>query len=159
MKNILERYEKLSGQAINFTKSTMVFSPKTRATCRQQINNTLQIQESSLPGNYLGLPLYIGRQKNSAFKLLTERVSQKLQVWRNKSMSKEGKMVLLKMAAQSILNFWMNFFLIPSEVCNGIQRRMNEFWCKNGERGKWICWLAWERLCEGKQNEGWGLEI
>lgn len=120
MKSILERYERLSGQSINLTKSTVIFSPNTGNTYRHQICTILQVQESSLPGNYLGLSMHIGRWKNNAFKFLTERVSQKLQGWRNKSMSKEGKMVLLKTTAQSIPNFWMNLFLIPSEVRNGI---------------------------------------
>lgn len=78
MKSILEGYERLSGQAINLMKSTMTFSPNTEDTCRLQICNTLQVQESALPWNYLGLPMYIGRCKNNAFKFLIERVSQKL---------------------------------------------------------------------------------
>ncbi|XP_074347583.1 uncharacterized protein LOC141686447 [Apium graveolens] len=108
MKSILERYERLSGHAINLMKSMVTFSPNTEDTCRLQICTTLQVQESALPGNYLGLPMYIGRRKNNAFKFLTER------------------------------------------------RQMNAFWWGNGGRGKGIRWLAWERLCEGKQNGGLG---
>ncbi|XP_074370415.1 uncharacterized protein LOC141711691 [Apium graveolens] len=74
-----------------------------------------EVQESEFPGNYLGLPMYVGRRKNNAFRFLTERVSQKLQNWSNKKMSKGGKLVLLKTAAQAIPNFWMNLFLIPTE--------------------------------------------
>lgn len=80
------------------------------------------------PGKYLGLPMIVGRKKNEVFNFLCDRVRQKLQGWRNTAMSKAGKCVLLKTAAQSIPNFWMNLFLIPSEVCSTIQRQMNSFW-------------------------------
>ncbi|XP_074378458.1 uncharacterized protein LOC141719995 [Apium graveolens] len=154
MKSILQRYEQLSGQAINLSKSTTIFSPNTDVTSSQEICDILQVQKSELPGNYLGLPMYIGRHKNNAFKFLTERICKKLQSWRNKPMSKGGKMVLLKSAAQSIPNFWMNLLLIPSEICNEIQRTMNAFWWGNGGQGKGIRWMSWERLCEGKENGG-----
>lgn len=110
------------------------------------------------PGNYLGLPMYIGRRKNNAFKFLKDRVSQKLQNWNNKSISKGGKLVLLKTAAQSVPNFWMNLFLIPGEVCNEIQRLMNSFWWGNKGGTKGIRWMSWERLCEGKFNGGLGFK-
>lgn len=56
-------------------------------------------------------------------------------------------MVLLKIGAQAIPNFWMNLFQIPNEVCNGIQRLMNAFWWGSKGEDKGIRWLAWDRLC------------
>lgn len=128
MKNILLRYERLSGQAVNFRKSTVTFSSNTRDTIRAQVCATLQVQEVATPGNYLGMPMSMGRRKNAAFKFLLDRVSQKIQAWKHKSISKGGKLVLLKNAAQTIPNFRMNLFKIPAEICSGIQRQMNAFW-------------------------------
>lgn len=96
----------MSGQAINLHKSSVVFSPNTREADRTRVCNILQVREVATPGNYLGLPMCIGRQKGKAFKFVTERISSKLQGWSHKS--KGGKVVLLKTAAQSIPNFWMN---------------------------------------------------
>lgn len=70
--------------------------------------------------------MYVGRRKNNAFKFMKDHVSQKLQNW-SKTMSKGGKLVLLKTVAQSVPDFWMNLFLIPREVCNDIHRIMNAF--------------------------------
>lgn len=113
MKNILQRYESLSGQAVNYRKSAVVFSPNTVTPCRRQVCDILRVHEVINSERYLGLPMYIGRGKTNAFNFLKERISQKLQHWSNKSISKGGKLVLLKTAAQSIPNFWMNLFLIP----------------------------------------------
>ncbi|KAL8108439.1 hypothetical protein AgCh_024775 [Apium graveolens] len=157
-KSILQRYENLSGQTINYRKSAVTFSPNTLTYCKRQVCDILQVQESRNPGNYLGLPMFVGKRKASVFNFLKERVSKKLQNGSMKSISKGGKMVLRKTAAQTVPNFWMNFFSIPGEVCNNIQRLMNSYWWSNKGRNKGIRWMAWERLCESKFNGGLGFK-
>lgn len=122
MKNIINRYEELSGQVVNFNKSTITFSPNTSSETRGVIRGILGVEEVQNLGKYLGLTMVVERKKNEVFTFLCDRVRQKLQGWRNTAMSKAGKCVLLKTATQSIPNFWMNLFLIPNEVCNTIQR-------------------------------------
>lgn len=100
--------------------------------------------------------MHIGENKSSAFDFIAERVSNNLQRWKIKAISKGRKLVLLKMAAQSIPNFWMNLFQIPTEVCTKIQRSMNLFWWRNGRSGRGVRWLAWEKLCEPKAGGGLG---
>lgn len=72
--------------------------------------------------------MMVGKRKTSMFHFLTDRVKQKLQGWGKKIMSKGGKATLLKSAAQIVPNFWMNLFLIPTEVCESIEVLMNWFW-------------------------------
>ncbi|KAL8102066.1 hypothetical protein AgCh_026811 [Apium graveolens] len=98
----------------------------------------------------------MGRNRSNAFKPLIGRVEQRLQGWANKSLSKGGKVVLLKTSAQSIPNFLMNLLLVPAEVCEEIQKKMNGFWWGNGESGKGIRWMAWERMCVTKEAGGLG---
>ncbi|XP_074323324.1 putative mitochondrial protein AtMg00310 [Apium graveolens] len=74
----------------------------------------------------------------------------------SKSISKGGKLVLLKTTAQKIPNFWMNLFLLPTKICNGIQRQMNSFWWGNGGSGKRIRWLVWDKLYNAKASGGLG---
>lgn len=109
MRNILTRYERISGQAINFNKSSVIFSPNTTVLNRQLVYEMLEVSEVTAPGKYLGVPMTMGRNKSNVFKSLTDRVEQRLQGWANKSLSKGGKVILLKTAAQSIPNFLMNF--------------------------------------------------
>lgn len=87
MKHILEKYETMSGQSISLGKSSVVSSPNTRNINRNQVCNILHVKEATTLGNYLGMPMFVGRRKNKAFRFLTERVSQKFQVWRKKAMS------------------------------------------------------------------------
>lgn len=81
-------------------------------------------------------------------------MEQKLQTWGTQSLSKEGKVILLKTAAQVVPNFWMNLLLISIEVCEGIERKMNAFWWGNGCRNGGIRWMSWDRLCGIKEEGG-----
>lgn len=62
------------------------------------------------------------------FSFLVDRVEKKLQTWSVHNISKAGKVTLLKSAAQSIPNFWMNLLLIPLDVCDTIEKKMNAYW-------------------------------
>lgn len=154
MKRILNRYAEISGQMINYSKSIVTFSPNTSDLHRQEVCTQLGVVEASNPGSYLGMPMNIGRRKKASFAFLLEKVEQKLQGWQNTVLSKQGKVTLLKTAAQVIPNFWMNLFLIPSKICDGIEKKMNAFWWNHGSTGKGIKWLSWDRMCESKEDGG-----
>lgn len=55
MKRILQRYEMVSGQAINYNKSSVTFSPNTNVEDRVRVCSVLAVQEVNLPGKYLGI--------------------------------------------------------------------------------------------------------
>lgn len=129
MKEILQRYEEISGQSINYYKSNITFSPNTGVEVRSRVCSILGVQEVGKPGKYLGMPMFVGKNKNEVFGELIDRVGQKLQGWNNVSLSKGGKIVLLKTAAQAIPNFLMNLFQIPASVCDAIEKKMNGFFC------------------------------
>lgn len=81
-------------------------------------------------------------------------MEQKLQAWGSRVISKAGKVMLLKTTTQTIRNFWMSLFLILKEITDTIEKRMNAYWWgSNGEIGG-IKWMAWERLCEVKEEGG-----
>ena len=91
------------------------------------------------------------------FGFLADRVTQKLQGWEKVSSSKGGKLTLLKIAAQSIPNFYMSLFLIPPNNCDKIEKKMNDFWWGQGANSSGIRWMAWYKLCVSKY--GGGLEV
>ena len=53
---VVRKYEKASGQRINFDKSSLLFSKKVPANVRQQIKDTLGIQNEGGMGSYLESP-------------------------------------------------------------------------------------------------------
>lgn len=156
MKRILNRYEEISEQVVNFNKSSVVFSANTKEEDKEKVCEHLGVRKSNNPGNYLGMPMTVGRRRVSTFNFLLGKIDQKLQTWGNKSVSKAGKVTLPKMAAKTIPNFWMSLFLIPRDIIDKIEKRMNAFWwCNNGGTSG-IKWMAWERICEVKEEGGLG---
>lgn len=158
MKRILSRYETISGQMINYNKSSVIFSPNTDVSSRAEVCEQLGVCEVQSPGKYLGMPMHIGRRKCATFSFLSDKINQKLQGWQNQSLSKAGKVTLLKTAAQVVPNFWMNMLLIPAEVCDRIEKSMNAFWWGSGQAGKGVKWMSWEKLCTVKEDGGLGFK-
>lgn len=142
MSTILRKYERLSGQMINFNKSSVIFSPNTGEIDRVRVCEQLQVKETKSPGKYLGMPMCVGKSKSEVFGFLNDRIEHKLQGWCNKYLSKGGKLVLLKTAAQSIPNFWMSLFKIPDNLYESMERKMNLFWRGQGMNKKIIKWMA-----------------
>ncbi|XP_074328042.1 uncharacterized protein LOC141665954 [Apium graveolens] len=156
LKGILQRYARISGQVINSNKSSITFSTNTSAEDRQEVQNQLQVQQNETPGKYLGLPMKVGQNKKAEFEFLVEKVASKLQTWGMGNVSKAGKVTLLKSATQTIPTFWMNLMLIPQDVCDRIEKKMNQYWWGGrGEHGG-IRWMCWDHLCEVKEVGGLG---
>lgn len=51
---------------------------------------------------YLGLPTLIGRSKSQVFQVVFDRVISRLKGWKEKSLTKAGREVLIKSVIQSI---------------------------------------------------------
>ena len=65
---ILQTYERASGQSINLENSSVFFSNNTTDTQKQQMLQILGVKEVVKFESYLGLPTLIGRDKYNTFK-------------------------------------------------------------------------------------------
>lgn len=46
----------------------------------------------------------------------------------------------------------MNLLLIPVQICDGVEKKMNKSWWGNGGAGNALRWLSWEKLCVVKEG-------
>lgn len=72
VKSLLNLYERLSSQSINFQKSGIMFSANVRTDKQRELYDILGVSNDLRLSNYLGLPLLIGRSKKSVFNFLKE---------------------------------------------------------------------------------------
>ena len=72
LKQILEKYEKSSGQKVNVQKSSIFFGKGSHDVMKDQIKQIVGIQSEALSERYLGLPTLVGRSKDVTFKHVTE---------------------------------------------------------------------------------------
>jgi hypothetical protein len=74
LKRLLDIYEKASGQMINRDKSSIMFSPNTRTSVRQQMRGALSISQEARNERYLGLPISVGRSRKRAFEYIKQKI-------------------------------------------------------------------------------------
>jgi hypothetical protein len=84
----------------------------------------------------------VGRRKKAIFSYLKNRIWKKCQSWSAWSLSRAGKEVLIRSVAQAIPFYCMGDFLLPTSLCDEIEKIMNSFYWgskKNGARGiNWV---------------------
>lgn len=127
VKEVLNRYEFFSGQAVNYQKSAIFFSSNVRTDKQSEIKNILQVHNGIGNSKYLGLPSLIGKSKKPVFSYLKDKIWAKIKSWNTKLLSRAGKAVLLRKVAQTIHAYTMSCFLIPKSLCYEMERMMNTF--------------------------------
>ncbi|KAL9676074.1 hypothetical protein QQ045_004287 [Rhodiola kirilowii] len=70
LKTVLDEYEALSGQRINFSKSEIVFNRNVPALLRQQISGIFGVREVGVHSKYLGLPIVFSHKRQRLSSIL-----------------------------------------------------------------------------------------
>lgn len=128
LQNILELYERCSGQMINWSKLAAFFSTNTRDRDREDLREVLHITCETMNEKYLGLPIHVGRSKSEASGYLKDRIWKRIQGWKEKFLSWAGKEVLIEAVAQAIPTFAMGCFDLTKELCDKISAMVCRYW-------------------------------
>ncbi|KAL0416309.1 UNVERIFIED_CONTAM: putative mitochondrial protein [Sesamum latifolium] len=91
----------------------------------------------------------------AVFQHLKDQVWTRLQSWKCRNLSQVGHMVLLQSVIQAMPTIVMSCFLLPISICQEIEGMMVDFLCHTKDNRR-IHWLAWDKLCVGKEEGGLG---
>lgn len=83
IKKILKLYGDESGQLVHLHKSSILFSKNTSQEKCQEFCNILGIKEVDVCSKYLGLPLFIGRNKKDGFSIIKDKLRRRIHSWKN----------------------------------------------------------------------------
>ncbi|KAL0302708.1 UNVERIFIED_CONTAM: hypothetical protein Scaly_3023600 [Sesamum calycinum] len=155
--DVLEIYRHASGQELNFVKSSVAFSKKTKSEVHRLIADTLQIRMENKMELYLGLPSKVARSKKDLFATFRDRVWQPISGWNAKLLSQVGKDVIIKSIIQAIPSYAMGCFRLPTTLLSELHGMVARFWWGNRGSRK-IHWLSWDRLCASKLKGGLGFQ-
>ncbi|XP_062020747.1 uncharacterized mitochondrial protein AtMg00310-like [Rosa rugosa] len=120
--------------------------------------NLLGVERVDKHERYLGLPTFVGRNKTAAFGYLKEKLTKKVVSWREKLLSGAGKEILIKAVAQTVPNYVMNCYMLPTGMCEDLQQLCAGFWWGDSEEKQKIHWQSWDRLCVPKMEGGMGFK-
>ncbi|XP_024004906.1 uncharacterized protein LOC112082048 [Eutrema salsugineum] len=155
---ILSDYEAISGQKVNFQKSSVIFGMRINEEFRAVLQGILGINNIGGGGKYLGLPEQFGRKKKELFQFVIKRIEEKLGGWYNQFLSPAGKEVLIKSVALAKPVYAMNCFLIPKTTCDDINSLLSEFWWGTDNGKRKTSWVAWKRISLPKKEGGIGFK-
>ena len=125
---ILEVYERGSGQKINRERTNLFFSSNTPLPLQEQIQQLSGVPAIRQYEKYLGLPALVGRAKKQSFIFLKERVWKKLQGWKEKLLSQARREVLIKAVIQAILTYTISCFKLPKGLVRELESLIGKFW-------------------------------
>ncbi|XP_023880732.1 uncharacterized protein LOC111993105 [Quercus suber] len=156
LEQLLDIYEKASGQQLNREKTTLFFSRNTPPDIQEAIKNRFGAEVIRQHETYLGLPSLVGRSKQNTFRALKEKLDNKLSGWKEKMLSQAGKEVLIKAVAQAIPIYTMSVFKLPDALCDDLTRMIRKFWWGQKDGRNKMAWLSWEKMCAPKEKDGLG---
>ena len=77
----------------------------------------------------------------------------------SKCLSWAGRETRINLVVQTIPNYTMSTFNVPTMVCDKLDSLARKFWWKPKERdGKFLAWKSWEKLCLPKGAGGLGFK-
>ncbi|KAL4284014.1 hypothetical protein GQ457_16G019040 [Hibiscus cannabinus] len=158
LKDILSTYSSISGQKVNFSKSTAYFSPRTPPEHRVTVHKALGVQEVSDPGIYLGVPLLIGKNKYAAFGRYRDKMDTRVSKWSNLLLSFSGREVLIKSIAQALPQYVMSCYLLPCSLVEEMSWSIRRFWWSGKGSARGWPFVAWADLCQPKAIGGMGFK-
>ena len=124
---IIHQYCYASGQVVNLNKSGIFFSKDSPNELRRNMSRELRVPEIDKTGKYLGIPSDWGITKKQMFAWILARVNMKLERWKENTISKAGKEILLKTVVQALPQYAMSIFKIPLSVCRAIEQKITAF--------------------------------
>lgn len=144
----IEKYNSWSRQSINWNKSGVFFSIHTQPSIRRAIKHTLSMKSLKMDAIYLEAPLFLSKASSKDFKFLLDKLETKLMGWRSNCLSWAGRGTLIGSMAQAIPTYSMSAFNIPTKICDKLDSISRRFWWKpKSSQGRFIAWIAWEKLC------------
>ncbi|GJV19978.1 hypothetical protein Tco_1368998 [Tanacetum coccineum] len=115
------------------------------------------LREERLPVKYLGVPLVSSRLIFRDCKELIDKVQNRVNDWKTKSLSIAERLQLIQSVLGSLHVYWASVFMLPTRVLLDIEQIMRGFlWCHGSMcRGK--AKVAWDVVCLPKQEGGLGV--
>lgn len=85
---MLDKFEKATGQRVNTAKSSVFFSTNNIGYNRERICEVLNMVEADERSKYLGLPSILGRNKTALLGYLRDKVTKRVNSWDRRWISK-----------------------------------------------------------------------
>ncbi|CAM8944513.1 unnamed protein product [Rhodiola kirilowii] len=154
LKSILVKYEDLSGQQVNLSKSEVCPGNNVGSDRVRLLTSILGMRSVARIDRYLGLPICFSRRKGDLFSFIESRIWKKINGWKERLLSTAGKEILIKSVIQPIPIYAMSCFKFPVGLCKRLFSLMAKYWWNDAKGKKFITWVSKDRICRPKEEGG-----
>lgn len=103
MKKCIERFSSVLGQKVKFEKSYLFVSKNVGSQVARNLARLCAFPLTSNLGKYLRVPLIHERTNKETYNNLIEKVTKRLDFWKSRLLSYNGRLTLIKSVSSSIL--------------------------------------------------------
>ncbi|XP_074292116.1 uncharacterized protein LOC141618970 [Silene latifolia] len=158
LRDLLKKFEVVSGQMINLDKSYIKFSPNSPADFQTHMKSILKMPTVSYFGDYLGVPVDIPRKRSEPFLPLIDKFTTRIASWSALYLSQSSKLVSISSILLASLNHILSCVPIPHRVCRKIDALIAAFWWRSDWNKNSIHWLRRDILHAPKSYGGLGIK-
>lgn len=151
---VLNNFGHASGQRNNFSKSTIYFSNNVHHIVKHDISCIPGIQHRTPIGKYLGIHNIVFWKDPANTNDIILRIQKKLAGWKAHSLSRGGRLSLLKANLSGMSNHVFSCFKCPAKVASRIDKEQRQFFWGNNVSSPPI---AWSSICLPKEKGGLGI--
>jgi ribonuclease HI len=156
VKHVLDVYAAGTGQLINPSKCSIIFSASCSEEAQGAVRQILGVEQQTFEAKYLGLPTPEGRMHKGKFESLQAKLSKRLIEWGDSLLAQSAREVLIKAIAQAIPAYVMGVFKLPMSVCDDLTRLIRNYWWGSDHGKRKTHWVGWHKLLRSKQQGGMG---
>jgi hypothetical protein len=148
-------FEVVSGLKVNMAKSALI--PVGNVVNVEDLADILGCGVSSLPLQYLGMPLGASFKAKPIWNGVVEKIERRLASWKRMYLSKGGRITLIKSTLSNLPTYLLSLFLIPASVANRIEKLYRDFlWGGLGNEFKFHL-VNWSKVCSPISEGGLGI--
>ncbi|XP_026452219.1 uncharacterized protein LOC113352635 [Papaver somniferum] len=151
---VIEEFNKFSGQVINFNKSSLYFSNNVRPSACETLAGILQVSIMDSSEKYLRLPFFIGRDKKIPFYSLVEKIDTRLSMRNSTNLSEPGRTIMIKHVLNALPVHHMTSFKLPDQTVKKLNSIPGKFWRRKDTNKGAI--ISWSNLSRYKEEGGLG---
>ncbi|XP_028549386.1 uncharacterized protein LOC114579332 [Dendrobium catenatum] len=156
--SILTDYCSWTGQRVNRSKSTVLFSRWTPTATKTRMTRILGCCKVTKL-DYLGLKLAMRRLTKVDFALLIQRAREHTLNWGIRHLSMAGRITLINYVLLPSSVFLMTHTIIPKAVLNDMERLCRSFLRDRDSEHKGMHYVAWEKVARPRRNGGLGFHV
>lgn len=122
---ILLLFESVSRLKMNLQNSKMITVGKVNNMAG--LTGLFDCQVVNLPVKYLGLPLRERFKAKAMWEPVVERIQKRLSSWKEKFLSKGGKLVIIKSIISSMPLYFLSMFRAPASIIQCLEKIRRDF--------------------------------